>query len=96
MVLLLCAGEGAVDLVQAAAVHHGLFDAGSLLVQLCNTMLQPSVAQLVRGVALKALCAVTTAFELGPKHQDAASLSSLWDYLSLLLQGTSYGTPCTP
>jgi len=43
------------------------------------------VAQLCRGVALKALCVSATAFELGPSRQDPAGFSSLVQLVKLVI-----------
>eukprot|EP00983_Pelagomonas_calceolata_P118320 1160494-Pelagomonas_calceolata.AAC.16 len=44
-----------------------------------------AVAQLCRGVALKALCVSATAFELGPSRQDPAGFSSLVQLVKLVI-----------
>jgi len=70
------------------------FSSETHLLLLCPELLLPltlqmstAVAQLCRGVALKALCVSATAFELGPTRQDSDSFGALVQLTQLIISG---------
>ncbi|KAF5839325.1 hypothetical protein DUNSADRAFT_1102 [Dunaliella salina] len=78
-------GESVAEEMQGRAQEAGLFRSAAASLEACQGLMSTAVAQLCRGVALKALCVSATAFELGPSRQDPGGFSSLVQLIKLVV-----------